>query len=101
MSVLSTSAMRAAVFLRSDAVSGRNPTMRKDDVSMPLSTSALTQAHAPEITVYSSPSSMSALTSILPGSDMSGMPASDTSATSLPSFSLEIIPSTAARSENL
>ena len=68
----------------SPSLSGRKPTKQNDDASKPDSTSALTAAQPLPTTVYSSPRSRSLRTSTLPGSEMTGVPASDTSATFLP-----------------
>ena len=65
------------------------------------STSADKNAFAPGTTEYSTPASLSFKHTVLPGSEITGIPASEITATRLPSRAAEIIFSAASRSLNL
>src|SRR5579884_1927353 len=60
---------------------GRNPTKRQRSTGSALATSAATAAEGPGRTSTARPAATQAWTSTNPGSDTSGVPASDTSAT--------------------
>ena len=77
---------------------GRNPTNTKRSVGSPDATSAVETAEGPGSTVNSRPSAAQARTSLYPGSDNPGMPASVTSATSRSSRNNPSTGSTAASS---
>ena len=100
MSVAVRSVNLSINFFLSDFFSGRKPHIQNAEVSNPDSTSALIAAHGPLITVYSSPRFISSSARILPGSEIMGMPASDTSARFSPFSNLSAIYPDFSFSEN-
>ena len=65
------------------------------------STKAATNAHAPGMSVYGSPASRKILQTMFPGSETTGVPASETTATVFPSRENDKIFSAASVSLNL
>ena len=84
----------SAPFLR-----GRNPANRHRSAGSALATSAASAADGPGRTSTASPAATHACTRTNPGSDTSGVPASETSATTAPSRIFET--SSAARARSL
>src|SRR5205809_6322076 len=79
---MSTSARR-----RSPALRGRNPRNTNRSVGSPATDSAAVMALAPGTGTMGTPAATACRTSVNPGSDSTGVPASDTSATDVPSCS--------------
>ena len=63
---------------------GKKPKNENSCASIPEAIIAVIKAHGPGIGITSIPSSKAILTISSPGSDITGVPASDTSAISLP-----------------
>ena len=83
--------------LRSPPLRGRKPSNTNREVDKPLITSAMVSADGPGIDDTVMPASTAAFTSRSPGSLMPGVPASLTSATSIPPSSL---PTTSSQASN-
>ena len=66
---------------------GRKPSKKNRSVGRPATVSAASAAEAPGTAVTACPASRAARTSLKPGSEISGVPASDTSATASPAAS--------------
>ena len=74
---------------------GRKPSKVKWSVGRPETTRAATRADGPGITSTGIPSAMASRTRSYPGSEMAGVPASETSATLSPSRRRRRIPAPA------
>ena len=70
---------------RAPSFGGRNPSKKKRSVGRPATVSAASTADAPGIGVIAWPAPATSRTSLKPGSEISGVPASDTSAIAAPS----------------
>ena len=66
---------------------GKNPSNKKRSVGSPQTVSAASTAEGPGSAVTTWPAARAARTSLKPGSDTSGVPASETSATAAPAAS--------------
>jgi hypothetical protein len=81
ISVARTVATSAIAVARAPALGGRKPRNRNRSVGSPASVSAATAAHGPGTVTTACPAARASRTSLKPGSEISGVPASDTSAT--------------------
>src|SRR5207244_2855995 len=76
--------MACSLWTRSRPFLGRNPSKQKRSLGSPLTTRAATSAEGPGTASTRAPAAAAAATSLAPGSDMAGVPASVTTATSTP-----------------
>ena len=72
------------MFIRAAAVDGRNPTKRNLLLGKPDTTSAASGAEGPGIGIIDIPAAIVSLTNRYPGSEIRGVPASQTNAIALP-----------------